>query len=93
MASYALIKNGKVDNVASIEPDDLAAVGKDGLPVLKLDADEVKRIDGLQVGIGYLYDGVNFTKPVPPEPKPVEKTTEERLAAIEEELKALKAAK
>ena len=85
MASYALIKNGKVDNVASIEPDDL--------PKLKLDADTVVNIEGLQVGIGYLYDAGEFTRPPVVAPKPAVKTLEEQVAELTAKVAALEGGK
>lgn len=58
--NYALVKDGIVENVVIWD-------GEDDL----FDGFETVSIDGLEVGIGWTYDGKVFTAPVePPQPEP-----------------------
>ena len=78
----AHIKDGVVINLS---------VGDADKPWTPPDGTTVVDVTGQDVSIGYLYDGENFT--APPEPAPVEPTPtlEERVAALEEEVTAIKA--
>ncbi|EKS6745954.1 tail fiber assembly protein [Enterobacter kobei] len=76
MQNYALIKNGVVENVVIWDGegdifDDYTAV----------------KLDGLTAGIGWTYDGEQFTAPPEPEPTP-----EELIAQAEAKKKSLIAA-
>lgn len=61
MADYALIKNGVVENVVIFD-------GEDDI----FDDYTVVKLDGLTAGIGWTYDGEQFTAPPEPEPTPEE---------------------
>jgi hypothetical protein len=56
---YAVIQNGVVVNIILADPSF-------ALPGYTL----VQLADDSPVGIGWLYDGANFTQPVPPSPAP-----------------------
>lgn len=57
MSTYALIKNGMVENTVLWD-------GEGDI----FDEYETVNIDGLSVGIGWAYDGKKFTAPLEPEP-------------------------
>jgi hypothetical protein len=57
---YAVIQNGIVVNIILADPSFVLP----GYTLVQLPDDSL-------VGIGWLYDGTNFTQPVPPAPAPV----------------------
>ena len=85
---FALIKNGKVFNTIAATQSVIDEMGLE-----KLSADAAIDITGSQFGIGHEYDGVKFTKPLPPEPTIHTPTLEEKLAALTAEIEVLKQAK
>lgn len=55
MARYAIVQNGRVANVILADAQPDGGVNVDGLPV----------------GVGWTYDGQDFTPPPPPPPPPI----------------------
>jgi hypothetical protein len=55
MTTFALIKNGTVVNTIVVDLQHFEA--------LSVDADSIIEIDGLPVGVGWIYDGENFISP------------------------------
>lgn len=84
LTKYAWIRDGVVFNLSVGDTTKPIAVAKD---VLRLD------VGGVDVAIGDLYDGKTFTKPPEPEPIPIEKTLEQRLADLEGKVSTLEKAK
>ena len=55
MTIFALIKNGTVINTIVVDPQHLGS--------FSADAEAIVSIDGLPVGVGWLYDGEKFINP------------------------------
>ena len=85
--NYAKIENGQISNVIVADADFAAEHGLVEFPTY---------IDDQAVGIGWKYDGVNFTAPDPvvaPTPEPVIAPTKQelmaQLAALSAQIQAL----
>ena len=82
---YAKIENGQISNVIVADAAFAAEHGLVEFPTY---------IDNQAVGIGWKYDGTNFTEPDPiPEPTPAPAPTKEQLmaqiAALSAQIQAL----
>jgi len=63
---YAIIENNLVDNIAEEEPDFAAQMGWITYP---------EYVDEKTVGIGWQFDGVNWTPPVETTPETITEQT------------------